>query len=180
MINILKNRFVESVYHFLSSFGHEICDDDRILYRNEINDIEMKVEEHSKEVRKQAQDLETMQQYKFLLDKKRRGKGQNLETILEMCKEIDENGIENKEDEKPTSRIIKKNSWIPQRQSSSANRRNSVIHQVAFPESSKESPDDEKKDKKPSEEKAKGGKNTISYSVKKEITETMTLTKEEI
>ena len=181
-INILKNRFIESVYQFLSSFGHEICDDDRILYRNEINDIETKVQEHSKEVRKQAQDLETLQQYKSILDKKGREKGQKLETILEMCKEIDENGVEKKEDEEQTSRNIKKNSWIPRGQSSSANRRNSVIHQVAFPESRNEkcgeSPDDEKEDKKPSEEKAKGGKNIISYSVKKEITETMTLTKE--
>ena len=180
-INNLKNRFVESVYQFLSSFGHEISDDDRILYRNEINDIETKVQEHSKEVRKQAQDLETLQQYKSILDKRRRGKGQKLETILELCKEIDENG-EKKEDEEQTCRSVKKDSWIPQRRSSSANRRNSVIHQVAFPASRKENcwdcPDDDMEDKTNSEEKGKGGKQTISYSVKKEITETMTLTKE--
>ena len=57
-----------------------------------------------------------------------------------------------------------------------------MIHEVAFPASTKENcwdcPDDDLEDKTNSEEKGKGGKQTISYSVKKEITETMTLTKE--
>ena len=182
-INILKNRFIESVYQFLTSFGHEICDDDRLLYRNEINDVETKVQEHSREVRKQAQDFETLQQYKSILDKKRKGNGQKLETILELCKEIDENGVEKKEDEEQAATTINKDSWIPQRQSSSSsNRRNSVIHQVAFPakkEKCWEGSDDDIKNKSNDEEKGKSGKKTISYSVKKEITETMTLTKED-
>ena len=181
-ISILKNRFIESVYQFLTSFGHEICDDDRILYRNEINDVETKVQEHSNEVKKQAQDLETLRQYKSILNRKGKGKGQKLETILELCKEIDENGVEKKEGEEDADTTVKKDSWIPQRQSSSSNRRNSVIHQVAFPakkDKCGESPDDDAEDKANHEEKGKGGKKTISYSVKKEITETMTLTKED-
>ena len=93
-IVVLKNRFVESVYQFLSNFSHEVCDDDRILYRDEISDIEMKVSEHAAEIRKQATNMKTLQQYKSILDK---GKGHKLDTILEMCKEIDEIGMDSTE-----------------------------------------------------------------------------------
>ena len=106
-----------------------------------------------------------------------------METILELCKEIDENDVEKIEDEEQAVTTINKDSWIPKRQSSSSsNRRNSVIHQVAFPAKKDkcwESSDDDMEDKANHEEKGKGGKKTISYSVKKEITETMTLTKED-
>ena len=182
-VNLLKNRFIESVNQFLNSFGHEVCDDDRILYRNEITDIETKVQEHSNEVRKQAHDFKTLQQYKSILDKGK-GKGQKLETIFELCREIDENGADNKfdEDVEQTSRNGQNNSRMPQRKSTSAtNQRNSVIHEVAFPmkkENCWESSEEDKKTKF-EEEKRNSGKATISYSVKKEITETMTLIKED-
>ena len=68
-VNVLKNRFVESVHQFLNLFGHEVCDDDRILYKNEIIDIEWKVQEHSDEIRKQAKDMKALEHYKTILDK---------------------------------------------------------------------------------------------------------------
>ena len=149
-INVLKNRFVESVYQFLNSFGHEVCDDDRVLYRDEINDVEMKVVEHSREIRKHASDLKTLSQYRSILDNGK-NKGQKLETILEMCKEIDEG---NKEQQQQPG---------------------SVSQLVAFQGQQKS--DKQENDEPETENKTKK-KSTFSYSLKKEITETMTVTKE--
>ena len=93
-----------------------------------------------------------MNQYKTILDN---GKGQKLDTILEMCKEIDEGRTETNKTSEERSNV----GFGPK-----------MLALTGEDHDHNQSTDDEKK--------SKGTKSTFSYSVKKEITETMTLTKE--
>ena len=167
-VNVLKNRFVESVHQFLNLFGHEVCDDDRILYKNEIIDIERKVQEHSDEIRKQAKDMKALEHYRTILDKERSAKGNKLETILEMCKEIDDNCDGEETREKSSSSTRSSNG-------------HTVPHVVALPDidsTNNNSEEDKPGKPKNGNNNHQGKKSTFSYSVKKEVTETMTVTEE--
>ena len=170
-VNVLKNRFVESVHQFLNLFGHEVCDDDRVLYKNEIIDIERKVQDHSDEIRKQAKDMKALEHYRTILDKERSAKGNKLETILEMCKEIDDNCDVEETREKSSSST----------RSAPSSNGHTVPHVVALPDidnTNNNSEEDKAGKPKNGNNNHQGKKSTFSYSVKKEVTETMTVTKE--
>lgn len=159
-INVLKNRFVESVYQFLNQFGHELCDDDRILYRDEVTDVETKVLEHSQEIRKMADEIKALQHYQQVFNSDKKSKANTLETILEICKEIDEDRS-TIDQEKKTDNEEPKLIETP---------RNNFLEY-------KPNNENFEKQKEP-KDYSKHKKSVFSYSVKKEITETMTLTEE--
>ena len=161
-INVLKNRFAESVYQFLNQFGHELCDDDRRLYRDEITDVEAKVTEHSQEIRKIADEIKSLHHYEEVFGYDKKSKSNTLETILEMCKEIDDDKDTSKSGEKSHDNKEPKSKETP---------RNIFLEDKSDAENSNYRQKDTK-------DQSQHKKSIFSYSVKKEITETMTLTKE--
>ena len=182
-INALKNKFVRSINKYLEKFCHDISDDDRKLFMDEAQAIEIKVEAHSNEVRKQITNLKSLRQ---MFDK---GKGEEdtQETILEMCKNIDTNkvcdmktenneershNIENMDQQKPEQPNGKK----LELETSDFILKNKTANSTKN-EKQKKGKKKRTKPKTKNDENNKS-KSTFSYSIKKAVTETLTFVKE--
>ena len=165
-VELLKNGFISSVEHFLTEFSSELDEDDVSFWRNEMDDVRSKVQTYLDDSRGKAR-LDYMSK---MLDPK----ATKLETIMELCKEIDQasGGImeENSDvatvkneapDDKKMSETIKES-----RSSTST----SCPYEDFLTRLELEDGTSRREEKR--------GKTVVSYSVQKQVTEIMTVTQE--
>ena len=151
-IQLIKKQFHANIEQFLIDFKHELGDDDILCWKNEMDDVSVKVKSAEDDIRKHSEILD----YKsMILDPK----GTKLETILEMCQEID--------NATGTDEIL-----IPgdaeelKMLDSETEFRSSTV--LGSPLPGLEEPRKEER----------RGKTVVSYSVQKQVTQTMTVTQE--
>ena len=164
-VELLKNGFISSVEHFLTEFSSELDEDDVSFWRNEMDDVRSKVQTYQDDSRGKAR-LDYMSK---MLDPK----ATKLETIMELCKEIDQaSGVmeENRDvatfknetaDDKKTSETI---------QESRSSTSNSCPYEDFLTRLELEDGTSRREEKR--------GKTVVSYSVQKQVTEIMTVTQE--
>ena len=77
-IQLIKKQFNANIEQFLIDFKDELGDDDVINWKNEMDDVSVKVKSAEDDIRKHSEILDYQS---MILDPK----GTKLETILEMC-----------------------------------------------------------------------------------------------
>ena len=159
-IESLKKLFIENVEQFINDFAHELSDDDRIYWKNEMDEVSCKVQTCQDDIRMKGDRLD----YKAMI---MNPKGTSLETIMELCKEID--NANDEDDSKITTNdtdhdiksLIYDNKEV--RSSPTASAEGSI-------------PRLEFQNERSGEERR--GKTVVSYSLQKQVTQTMTVTQE--
>ena len=151
-IEFIKKQFIANIEQFLMDFKHELGDDDIISWKNEMDDISVKVKSAQDDIRKHSEILDYQS---MMMDPK----AKKLETILEMCQEID-NANGNEEVTIPDDAEELK-TFDNQTES-----RSSPVLGDSLPRL-----------EEPRKEERRG-KTVVSYSVQKQVTQTMTVTQE--
>ena len=153
-IEINKKEFIANIEQFLMDFKNELGDDDIISWKNEMDDVSVKVKSAEDDIRKHSEILDYQS---MILDPK----GTKLETILEMCQEIDNANAKDEilipdEAEEMTMAMFDNETEF----------RSSTGLGSALPRL-----EEGKKEER-------RGKTVVSYSVQKQVTQTMTVTQE--
>ena len=147
-IEIIKKQYDANIERFLIDFKDELGDDDISNWRNEMDDVSVKVKSAQDDIRRQPEILDYQS---MILDPK----GTKLETILEMCQEID-NASGKDEIQVP----------VEAEEMEMFDDETEIRSSVPLPRL--EGPRKEER----------RGKTVVSYSVQQQVTQTMTVTQE--